>query len=267
MLSFITPISIDNEQRVVNIQQCVKYYTEKFNIKTEFILVEQSPTIESVNHSYINKIDKYIYIKSDMSFKKTKSYNQGARVAEGNVLCFLDSDIFINKQTLESLYQQVLNTDGIFLGYNGAAIYTTETGKSKFIDSINKSTWNEVCTLVDFNNLRTNYYTKDYLVGNTRAVGGCLIMNKQTFYKIKGFNPNFTGWGYEDNEIISRARILNVPISKVDSQNDILIHLWHDVANVDKSKHTHYRDNENEVRKVEAMNKLQLEEYIKTWNV
>jgi len=267
MLSFITPISIDNEERIVNIEQCVNYYTNNFNIKTEFILVEQSPINQSVKHTYINNIDKFIHIKSDNSFKKTKSYNQGAKIADGNVLCFLDSDIFVNKQTIELLYNQVLTNDGLFLGYNGVAIYTTQLGKGKFINSITKSNWVDVCSLIDFNNLKTNYYTDNYLVGNTKAVGGCLMMNKPTFNKIKGFNPNFIGWGYEDNEIISRARILDIPISKVSNQSDILIHLWHDVANVDKSRHSYYRNNENEVRKIEAMNKLQLEEYIKTWNI
>ena len=47
----------------------------------------------------------------------------------------------------------------------------------------------------------------------------------------------------------------------------MLIHAWHDIENKDKSKHKFYSNNESEVRKVESMDKNQLKEYIKTWNV
>ena len=263
MLSFIVTVSIDNVERAVNVIKCVEYYNNKnFSIPTEFIVVENTNQINSRLTQYG---DKYLFLRSAGPFRKTNAYNLGARVANGDVFCFLDADIFVNRQSLELLYNQAKNTDGLYLGYNGVAIYTTEAGKSLFIDNVNN--WDNICSYIDFNNIRTNYSTSNYLVGNTNAVGGCLLMNKTTFNNIKGFNPNFKGWGYEDNEIISRAKILKTPIYKLNEQRDILVHLWHDVANADKSKHADYNNNETEVRKIESMSKQQLEDYIKLWNV
>lgn len=264
MLSFIVPISIDNAERVFNLQECIHYYhKDNFVIPTEFIFVESSP--KPSNLEIYKYVDKYIFIKSEGPFKKTQLYNNGVKLANGDTFCFLDADIFVNRDSLEDLYTQVRDNNGVYLGYNGVAIYTTRSGKFEF--ETNLSNWDKICSLIDFNNIRTNFNTSNYLVGNTNAVGGCLLMNKKTYNNIKGFNPNFVGWGYEDNEIISRAKILNVPVYKLNDQRDLLVHLWHDTENVDKSIHPHYKNNESEVRKVESMSKQQLEEYIKTWNV
>ena len=97
-----------------------------------------------------------------------------------------------------------------------------------------------------------------------------MIGSKESFEKINGFNPNFIGWGYEDNEIISRSDKLDVPVAKVgnNTPNWFLFHLPHEeggVAIKDKDKHKYYLQNEKEVQKVEAMSKEELTEYIKSW--
>lgn len=264
MLSFIVPVSIDNAERAYNLETCIRYYhKDNFVIPTEFILVESSKKPSDI--TFYKHVDKYIFSRTNDSFKKTQAYNTGAKLAKGDIFCFLDADVFINRDSFESLYSQIRDVNGVYLGYNGTAIYTTRSGKIEFEESL--SNWDKMCSLIDFNNVRTNYCTSKYIVGNTNAVGGCLLMNRQTFNKIKGFNPNFIGWGYEDNEIISRTKILEVPIYKLYKEQDLLLHLWHDVENTDKSIHPNYKNNESEVRKIESMSKQQLQEYIKTWNI
>lgn len=269
MLSYIIPVFIDNNQREENIRNCINYYSNLLDkhIESEIILVEESdkPILPTLNILDNPKI-KYIYFKSVDSYRKTLSYNYGARLALGDIYCFLDADVFVNPNALITIIEQIRVTPGVSLGYNGVAIYTTQTGKTPIVNKVIEN-WDNIKTCIDLNNLTTNYSTKDYLIGNTKAVGGCLICDKQSFYNIGGFNPNFTGWGYEDNEIISRARILETPLFKPNNIEDVLIHAWHDIENKDKSKHKFYSNNESEVRKVESMDKNQLKEYIKTWNV
>jgi len=265
-ISFIVHFRKDTQHRMNNLDIVYKYYKSIYP-RSEFIFVEDDS--EERIKDLVKPEDKYIFFKNDSTYNKCIGYNKGLKQASNDIICFLDIDCLVS---IDSLIKGVsLAKKGmIIIGYNGTAIYVEHPLKDKINDN-GTQLFKFLSSYIDEDNVVTGYYDRQtYCVGNTNAVGGCLIGSKETFKKINGFNPNFIGWGYEDNEIISRAGILGVPVAKVGNNNPnwFLFHLPHEeggVAIKDKDKHDYYLHNENEVQKVEAMSKPQLKEYIKSW--
>ena len=102
-------------------------------------------------------------------------------------------------------------------------------------------------------------------VGNLKAVGGCLVMSKDCFIDVNGFNPNFIDWGYEDNEIVTRCHKLKKNVIFTNTKEPYLFHLPHHDIDEDKSIHDFYNNNQLEYKKVCEMTHNDLQEYIKTW--
>ena len=265
-ISFIVHFRKDTQHRMNNLDIVYKYYKSIYP-KSEFIFVEDDS--EERIKDLVRPEDKYIFYKNDSTYNKCIGYNKGLKQASNDVICFLDIDCLVS---IDSLIKGVsLAKKGmIIIGYNGTAIYIEHPLKDK-INNTGTQLFKFLTSHIEEDNIVTGYFDRQkYCVGNTNAVGGCLIGTKDTFAKINGFNPNFIGWGYEDNEIISRAGTLGVPVAKVgnDNPNWFLFHLPHEeggVAIKDKDKHDYYLHNEKEVQKVEAMDQEQLKEYIKSW--
>jgi hypothetical protein len=199
-------------------------------------------------------------------FEKCKLYNEGFSRAKYDTVCFIDSDIFVSESALQTAYDYAQNPDNVVLGYSGNAIYMTYKFKNELKTAF---TYDDLIKPIrPYDQLVLNEKTDDYLVGNLNAVGGCLMMHRKAFEDINGFNPNFKNWGYEDDEIVKRAHILKKNVIKLKrSQQNMLIHLPHLIANPDRSKHEFYEHNHKVASALGRMNFEQASEYIKTWEI
>jgi predicted glycosyltransferase involved in capsule biosynthesis len=241
MISFVVPYFEDTKERAKNIDIIKQYYKKIF------------PAAEIIIES------------SSDNFNKCRLYNNGLKRSKNDIVCFLDSDVIISKPAIEKGIELSYNKDNVVIGYSGVAIYLTYTGKSK----IEKHTSYEDI-LEEFPYLKAKDYvlkTADYELGNNKAVGGCLIMHKNCAYDINGYNPNFVGWGYEDNEIVLRSHKLKKNVIYVNNPFSYLFHLPHHDIEVDKSKHAHYTCNYEEYTKIASFNPDQIKQYIKTWKI
>ena len=243
MISFIVPYKEDNEERKSNLEFAKEYYSSLVP-ESEFILISQKDT--------------------ETFFHKTRMYNEGAKKAKHNILCFLDCDTFVSEESIYKSFTLAQKDNNVIIGYNGVAIYLTLKAKNK----ISKLTYEKLLSFLpeDFKP-ELNNSNDNYNVANTQAVGGCLVMNKKCFKDIGGYNPNFKNWGYEDTEIVRRANLIKKNVLSVNSKNPYLFHLPHDDDKAPRNAHEYYHDNEQDYYKVIAMGYENLKEYIKTWNL
>lgn len=263
-ITFICYVKIDNDARIKNVKTIYKYY-KKHLPNCRFVFVEDDSKSNLLEHlSLIDEQDKYVLETNHGLVKKCTGYNHGARYANTDIIIFLDVDIIIDCNKLLECINEAKDSgsDECLIGYNGYAFYMTEQGEKQFLKTLDI---NDLYDKIKGLHLVTYSANEFALLNNVHAVGGCLVMTKKSFEQINGFNPFFTGWGYEDNEIISRAHRLGLRVSRSNIADHYLYHLPHCDASVNKAQHNHYRQNEAIVQFVESLNKEQLQRYIKQW--
>jgi len=263
-ITFIIHLRKDTEERAKNVDIVIAYY-KNILPTCKFIVIEDDK-IQNFEYLKDDKRIQYIYFYNEGQHNKCKGYNIGLRGCTTDIVCFLDIDCIVSKQNIEKTINTLEDTGGICIGYNGIAIYFNYTVKDKIID-ITESLYDFLVSFIDTANIQTGYTNEHYHVANTKAVGGVLFGKRQTFIDIGGFNPNFKGWGYEDNEIIVRARKLKIPIYSINTIKPFLLHLPH-ISDENKNRedtHASYKLNEQEYLKITRFSLEQTLEYIKAW--
>jgi len=261
-IDIITHVRLDNDERIKNALLREKFYRDCC-ANLNFIYVEDD-TEERVRNYLDISDDNYRFEYNDDEFKKTASYNIGAKLSKRRHFCFLDLDCFIHPEhILESAsYLEKNDNLGLIIPYNGVAIYMSDTFKQKFEDNPTYEMFEKVFPQC-FN---VYYQTEDLLIGNNQAVGGCVMARCDVFKKYNGFNPRFQGWGFEDNELPRRVHILGYGVVKLQGKKQVLWHLPHGVGQTDRAKaNKYYKRNHQVVSFVELSTKDSLEEYIHTW--
>ena len=242
-ISLILAYKEDNKERSKNLLLFKDYYTRL--LPNSEIIIEES---------------------SDQIFNKCELYNRGFTRATNDVVCFIDSDIFVSGSAIKTAYKHALCTNNVVLGYSGDAIYMTYKFKSSLVNNFNYS--DLVKDIQPFNTLRVGMRTDMYRVAHTQSPGGCLLMTKECFRDINGYNPNFKNWGYEDDEILLRSGKLGKNVIRLSkSQDNLLIHLPHVLDSADRSQHKFYSSNYNTIKRVKGMSNIEIKNYIQTWNL
>ena len=91
---------------------------------------------------------------------------------------------------------------------------------------------------------------------------------RDNLIKCNGYNPNFKGWGYEDDEMPDRAAKLGYNVTKLAGEEKICWHLFHeDGKGSQKDTQPKYEYNKQLYFNVMNMTTQQLKEYIKTWTM
>ena len=287
-ISIIVHCRIDNEERGKNAALIYKFH--KSNTENcQFIFVEDDIDNKLSKYINIDNTDIHIITENGGNWHKTKCYNIGARASTRPYFYFLDLDVIVGPDyIIQSIDQIMHNGSDLVIGYNGQSLYLTYNAKQAFSDNPTYSKlqqfipheWlfngqllnHNIQTVQDHRTNQTGSPLNIYehcMAPNNKAIGGCVIANKASFFKYKGFNPNFIGWGYEDNEFPTRVHKLGYTVNRINCAEALLFHLPHDPEGGDSSKNAHKDHNRNhkEITKVESSTKEELKEYIKTWNV
>jgi GT2 family glycosyltransferase len=286
-ISIILHCRIDNEERGKNAKIIYEFYNNNVS-NANFIFVEDDVQNKLFTYVPPQPNIKYILTKNGGNWEKTKSYNRGAKISKRKFFCFLDLDIIVHPKHIVSAVEQIKKdpNSGIVLGYNGQSIYLEYEAKRLFeetptyerLECFIPREWLYQGTLYKENiksvqddvtkrsGTPLNRY-KYCTAPNSQAVGGCVITNRDKFFEYKGFNPNFTGWGYEDNEIVRRVHKLGYNVIRINGPEALLFHFPHDSGFVDKSNTPDHVANHKEVGIIEEGTREQILEYIKTWSV
>ena len=263
-ITFIIHLRKDNEERVKNANIIIPYF-RKVVPGCKFIIVEDG-VVQHFEYLSLPDDTTYIHFKNKGQHNKCMGYNLGLKASVTDIVCFLDIDCLISDANIKKSIETALSTDAICIGYNGVCIYFNYEAKSQLTTN-QDAIYQFLESFIDKTNLYTSYTNEYYHVANTRAVGGALFGKRQTFINIGGFNPNFRGWGFEDNEIIIRAKKLNIPVFYINTNAPYLLHLPHiskELKNKESS-HVSYKLNEQEYTRIVNLSKIELVETIKLW--
>jgi predicted glycosyltransferase involved in capsule biosynthesis len=263
-ITFIYHVRIDTKERAKNIEIIYNFY--KKNCKNFFnIFIEDDNTQQLYNLISFDKNDKYIFKENKDIWNKCKSFNEGIKLSNSNILVFHDLDIIQDPNFLLKA-KHILEADtngGLLYPYNGLFFYVSKQLKENIAKSLD---YNDFLKL--FPSSKTIGYTKEGItVGHYNSVGGCTVGRKDNIVKAGGYNPNFIGWGYEDNEFPRRLHTLGYNVSRITDKNAALWHLPHDGPGATlKETNPYHEQNRQMSDYVNSASRIELAEYIKKWS-
>lgn len=241
--TFIIPVRIEDNLRLNNIRLVLKYINHHFN--TNIIVCESSPKpILKINNQC-----QYIHIFDNKpEFHRTKILNYLTKQTKTPYIINCDTDVLVHIQSyinaIEYLRKNKLDFIFPYNGYfyNVPIQYHQMIDASMSVDTIDVNK----CELI-----------------NPQSVGGIICMNKESFIKSGMENEYFISWGPEDVERVSRWQKLGMRIGRISRP---LYHLKHNIHNNSGITNPFYLNNDKEYKKVDAMNKEELTQYINTWS-
>lgn len=159
----------------------------------EIIIVEQDhhPKLPETTDFYT-----HIFLHNEGYFNKSWAYNVGAARATGNKLIFHDSDLLLKTRDLVNAVKQL----DIYEAVNPYdMVYDVQKGAPNPFE----------CKEIQ-------------RVGSTFA-GGVVLFQKEAFFRIYGWDEEFSGWGKEDNAMSAKIFVL---LSHTSLKAEIA-HLYH----------------------------------------
>jgi len=170
------------------IERCLEYLSKLNKPKDDYeVLVVHNVTkedIKSVADGYISKIPNLKYFFEE-DYGQMHSRHRGAKEAQGEVLCYLDDDSFVDKNWLIAIENTFIDKEVVLAGGNNLPLY--ESTPPKWL----KYFWNNVAygrymselSLIDFHN-------KKLQLPAWFAFGCNFIIKKDIFYRFGGTNPD-----------------------------------------------------------------------------
>lgn len=264
-ITFLVFVKLDNEERRVNLSTMVEFYRSAGDAK--FVIVEEDSSQKVPDLINLRDDDIYVFCpKSSGEWNKCKGYNIGIKLATTNILVFNDVDAIIHPNQILSTANELHSNDngGMMYPYNGQFLCTNKDIKHEFAKSLSYDDLHKYYPSI----IQVNYDDGNILVGHTNSRGGCVMGRRDNLLKCNGYNPNFIGWGYEDDEMPFRVHKLGYDVTRLNGDNQPCWHLHHfDGTGSAKETQPNYEHNRQVAGIVDNSNKEQLQEYIKTWEI
>lgn len=209
MISFLIPFASEEPHRIESFQFNVKH------LKKTWASEENTEFIGGA-------------IGEDGIFNRSASRNVAAAMAKGDVFVFVDADSIVDPEMLQSCLIALRQSQWAFPYSRYVAL--TEEGSHQFMHHPETSLVPEDVMHI-FPSIETP----------AASVGGCVIVTRQAFELVGGYDERFIGWGFEDRAFAASLDTLIGPA--YEAPGDI-IHLWHPAPEEDCFGQPHLRDNQ-----------------------
>lgn len=241
----------NNESRLNNLRTFKKYYRNFFN---HFVIVEQDKNSSEILDIQNDEITKYVFAYNAGEFNRSWGLNIGAvqylNDPKIKMILFCDVDVILNNEAIYESDSIVLQTG--FVNPYSCIQHLDKRITQKFEEDFN------------FKSLPNKWNS------SPSFAGGALLMCKDIFININGWDEVYRGWGGEDNALA--YLLLNKYKHLETVNNGRAIHLFHDsdFPNQVKRNHSYYQSNLNRARwitKIGVDNYLRLKRKEKIGNV
>lgn len=159
-------------------------------------------------------------------FDRSKARNSLAAQAHGNPLVFVDADSWVAKEQLVRAVASIGLSGWVF----PYSVYysLSRTGTDEFIGG-------------DMINMDYEYvFPGADPVDRPASVGGAVVVSRQAFEEVHGYDEEFQGWGFEDRAFALALETLCGPVKRIDGP---LYHLWHPAPEEERFSQAHIEGN------------------------
>jgi len=173
------------------------------NESFEIIIIDNNSgydSIQKIKNKFDNRISHFIENKQDLGFAKAN--NQGAKLATGKYLYFLNNDTILTENILPTIKEIFINNEKIGIL---SPLVKNPSGENQ------KTALGKFPTLLGLISLAFKVNEKELIPKNKEKlfiidwVSGCsLVIRKNVFDEINGWDENFFLY-FEDTDICQRA--------------------------------------------------------------
>lgn len=199
-ISVIT-VSYNSKDLIVHLLESL--YSLTSGVDFEVIVVDNNSKDFEKTKTELEKYNITKIIKNRQNYGFAKAANQGAKIAKGKYLLFLNPDILLLNNTLKILFDFMERTPecaicgGRLKNKNGS--YTTSFGKHPDIKK----------TILNYLNLKTNnhklYVNLKQLQETEYILGADFFVRKSVFNRLGGFSEKYFMY-YEEHELCFKVK-------------------------------------------------------------
>ena len=180
--SFIISHKCTSIERERNINIVLRWFKQilKPEDDIEIVIIEQGEkqTFDPTSYIDLPYTMNYQFVQKSGYFNKSWGYNVGANIAKSDIFNFIDNDIILPRASLDAGFELLNRVDAVRCYDRLYALTNKETNQLSIdISSVSLSKH----TLRDFS-----------------VPGGYMLIRKDLFYKVGGWDEEFEGWGGED---------------------------------------------------------------------
>ena len=194
-LTVLIPVRIDTSDRLRNLDTCIRALNTSLDCRV-VVGVGDRHSLGSISSGQLEIIE--IHDPTTQPFHRTRIINDMVRSSGGSIIAVIDTDVVIPREqwrlALEALrgdeVDMVYPYDGRMVEVPYGVHAWLERGE---IDHITP----DAPRLIE-----------------ASSVGGCFLMNRDSFLAYGMENEAFVSWGYEDNERILRAHKLGLRVRR-----------------------------------------------------
>jgi hypothetical protein len=207
--TFLISVRIDSIERLENLLAVLLYIYNKFETKVLLLEADTQPKIFAENLPP-NVSYQFVVDPSDL-FHREKYNNQLALLADTDIIIRYDADVIVPAYQLKCAQISLKYRESdLFYPFNGTFLDVSGVYRSFFVKSLD-------LTLL-------SKYLKRFQAYGFPSYGGAIAMRKEVFLAVGMENENINGWGYEDQELHKKIKVLGYKIKR---QWGPLYHLAH----------------------------------------
>ena len=267
-ISFLIHVRLDVDERLENLTAVMDYYHEHC-INVEFVIVnddtEPDKRLKSLHEKY-GDTSRFLFQQNKDIYHRTRAFNVGSTSTDRPYIIAGDTDVIVHpKHILKSV--QILKSDdkiAAVFPYNGLFIELNDKLKQQLIETRDTSSLYEFIPPADKH--APEYKDDNITIIHDKSKGGCIVYSHKHWNTFNGYNPNFIGWGLEDDEIAHRIYVLGYYVVRVDDKEAVAWHLSH--PNTMRKDNPHFDNNEKLCNFVGGiLDKPSMTAYIQSWKL
>ena len=255
----------DVDDRYRNLKTVVDFYRNHSD-NLQIVVVNDDKQLDKDIKDLCKTYDiRGLFLENSDVYWRTKAFNEASKLLDCSCIIAGDTDVIIDPLYLYKAKYKLLDDDnlGMVYPYNGMFIHLKQPMFEKFqTDQLISD------LLLKSKNLKPIPYDQDenFLVAHPQSKGGMVMFKKKAFIDCNGYNPNFKGWGYEDDEILARFQKMGWGVDRVYDKEAIAWHIPHE--NTVREQHIYYDNNRRHSDFVcECVDKDVLFNYIQSWQL
>ena len=164
----------------------------------------QADVVEALHFFHAHKTVKILSFPIK-AFNKARLMNHGIINSEADHLLISDADIIWETSSIEALSDAISNTSksvGHIAQVLESDLNSSPLQRKRYGYFIEKSSEGYIVSVQQTNDM-----------SSTQRPGcGLVCAERTTFLKLGGYKENFQGWGWEDQDFLIRAALMEIPI-------------------------------------------------------